>query len=100
MTDQPEVQCGFCGGGHISYCCTSAEAETPVTIDVTVGITLPAAAIWPDGDAPEDWTAFDVIKVIEEAGSLQQWVRDWSISEGANVVVSPVGKPSGSGLVW
>lgn len=92
-------KCGFCGAGHPAYRCTSAEAEAPITIDVTVRVTLPAVGVWPDGP-PTDWTTADVIALLQDHASLQSWASEWSLTEGADVTVTAPGRPASTGMVW
>lgn len=52
-----------------------AEAEAPIkrvrkliNISLTIDVDLNEDEIWPDGEAPEDWDADDVKKVIIKYG--------------------------------
>lgn len=42
-------------------------------------VTLTEAEIWPDGDAPENWTAKDVRTAIGDDRELG-WVREWNLT--------------------
>lgn len=99
MTSQPEPQCGFCGEGHSSFLCRSEAAETMITIDVNITVSLPAIGVWPDGPPP-DWDGFDVLEVMQESGSLQDWARDWAIGDRSHVVIYVPEKPTVTGTVW
>jgi len=42
--------------------------------------------IWPDGDAPEDPTAEDVVEVMRDYGS--SLIRDWSLDDGLEIYIN------------
>ena len=43
--------------------------------------------IWPDGDAPENPTAQDVAKVVEDCGGVLAVFADWDLEDGIQLHV-------------
>jgi len=52
--------------------------ERRVTIEFGGSAELTEREIWPDRDAPEDWTAADVVAVLKHAGR-REVLREWDI---------------------
>lgn len=50
-------------------------------------VWLDLEQIWPDGDAPENPTAEDVAKVVEEAGGVHGVLRDWSLDDHLDLMI-------------
>ncbi len=61
------------------------------TLSVSGEVSVSLNEIWPDGDAPENPTAQDVAKAIEEQGawSLANFFNDWSLDEYFELDVTP-----------
>jgi hypothetical protein len=49
------------------------------TVDFGGAISLSVDEIWPDGDAPENPTANDVIQRMCEYGPKMQTLQDWRL---------------------
>jgi len=47
--------------------------------------TLTIADIWPDGDAPKNPTAQDVVDLIDDSGGASHVVRDWALLDGIQI---------------
>lgn len=43
---------------------------------------LTVEEIWPDGDAPENPSAEDVIEAMKSYGSSSMVIRDWNFDDG------------------
>jgi hypothetical protein len=56
--------------------------ERGVTIEFSGSVTLDETELWPDGDAPRDWTAQDVKKLMGVG-----WLRDWNCDEDLTVTI-------------
>ena len=50
-------------------------------------VSLSEREVWPDGDAPDDWTAADVVVVIKNAGGLHSVLRDWNLDSALELAV-------------
>lgn len=44
--------------------------------------------MWPDDDGPDNPTAKDVVKLIEQYGGIRRAVEDWNLLNGAYVRVT------------
>jgi hypothetical protein len=58
-----------------------------VTIMFSGELELDEDSIWPDKDAPENWTADDVKAVMEACGSKQRVIDDWNLIDNLRVEV-------------
>lgn len=65
-------------------------ADKRFTITITSTNTLSVSALWPDGDAPADPTAEDVLALIEECGGASSVLRDWDLDTKLRVDVTMV----------
>lgn len=55
-------------------------------IGVYADLDLDEDDIWPDGDAPENWTADDVAKLMaDETSSAHEFFRVWNIDPRVSV---------------
>jgi hypothetical protein len=54
-------------------------------IDILVTYRISADEVWPDGDAPPNPTAQDVIEVINNNGGPVQIITDWNLDADLNV---------------
>ena len=64
----------------------SGPVEQTFHIEITGWHDLTVRQIWPDGDAPENPTVEDVIKVMREcARSADVLVRDWDLGYDVEV---------------
>lgn len=50
--------------------------------------SLSVEEIWPDGDAPENPTVDDVLKVIEKYGGKMRVLSDWNLDADLDLDVS------------
>jgi hypothetical protein len=57
-------------------------------------IELDEGSIWPDKDAPENWTAADVKAVMESCGSKWRVIDDWNLVDNLRVEVAGGGARS------
>lgn len=65
--------------------------------DLAGVVSLDITGIWPDGDAPENPTVDDVLKVIAQLGGAEKVMEDWglnfnnvlTVSDGKNAKVAP-----------
>lgn len=48
-------------------------------ISIRMDDVLGIDQLWPDGDAPENPTAEDVLDLIEECGGAEMIIRDWNL---------------------
>jgi len=73
-----------------------ADNEKRFILDMNLSVTLSIQQIWPDGDAPENPTAADVIAAIKESDEFSplEALRDWNLDDDVQLTVMPVGKPS------
>lgn len=53
-------------------------------------VVLSADDIWPDGDAPQNPTARDVLNVLKSQGRLLDVLVDWNLDEEFGLVVREV----------
>jgi hypothetical protein len=53
-------------------------ADFAIELDCT--LDLSTSEIWPDGNAPENPTVEDVLKVLREHGSVTTVIGDWGFS--------------------
>jgi len=56
-------------------------------------IELGLDQIWPDGDAPENPTAADVIAQMQQEGSVRDCIFEWSLHEFMSIAVRRLGSP-------
>lgn len=56
--------------------------------DLQALLWLNLEQIWPDGDAPENPTAADVAKVIEQCGGLATVIREWGLEDELTLTIS------------
>lgn len=62
--------------------------EKKAQIELRIELELPEYEIWPDGDAPDGWTASHVMAEIAKSGSLGTFLSDWNADVfGADVDV-------------
>lgn len=54
-------------------------------IDIFFVYRISVDEVWPDGDAPPDPTAQDVIEVINNHGGPVQIITDWDLDADLNV---------------
>ena len=54
-----------------------------VTFDFEGSETLTEKEIWPDGNAPVDWTAADVVALLKRG-----WLSDWNMDGCITTIVS------------
>jgi hypothetical protein len=55
---------------------------------ITCEVALDVDQIWPDGDAPQDPTVKDVLKVIDRCGGKAKIIDDWSLIDDLTLEVS------------
>jgi hypothetical protein len=56
------------------------------TISIEGEVTLNTEDIWPDGDAPENPTAADVIRAMEDdCGSVTKLLDEWNLPAEVHV---------------
>jgi hypothetical protein len=48
---------------------------------VEADVTLTEDEIWPDGDAPPNWTQQDVEALIKKCGGALRVIRDWELDD-------------------
>lgn len=68
------------------------------TIHIDGDFVLDLEQIWPDGNAPDEPTAEDVVKVLESCGSLFSVLNDWCLDP--RVVVYGPGRSSQRAEAW
>jgi hypothetical protein len=61
------------------------------SIDITINETYSIEEIWPDGDAPENPTVDDVVKVIQACGGPDRVAQDWNLLDGLSLDISGPG---------
>lgn len=54
-------------------------------LDLSSSLTV--AEIWPDGDAPENPTAEDVIARVQMYGSVDTFLHEWNMTYGARLTI-------------
>lgn len=59
-----------------------------VFLSFEADFALKEEEIWPDGDAPENWTVADVVRRIASEGDLASFITDWSLDNDIRVGVS------------
>jgi hypothetical protein len=57
-----------------------------LTIDISGTVTLDETELWPDGDAPEGWTAQDVADLVDREGP--RWLYAWNLEGDVTVTLS------------
>lgn len=55
---------------------------------ISYDVSYSVEEIWPDGDAPENPTLDDVMKVIEKCGGKRRILDDWSMVNDLDLEVS------------
>ena len=55
---------------------------------ISVETSLGIEDIWPDGDAPENPTVDDVLKVIAKCGGKRRVLEDWNLVDDLDLDVS------------
>jgi hypothetical protein len=58
---------------------TDKKKRVGFNLGISADVFLEIDEIWPDGDAPENPTAEDVIKVIKACGGAARVIRDWDL---------------------
>lgn len=58
-------------------------------ISIVIDETLDIDQLWPDGDAPENPTADDVLLLIEDCGGAEMIIRDWNFEPEVDVYELP-----------
>jgi hypothetical protein len=58
-----------------------------IGITIHADITLSIDQVWPDGNAPENPTAQDVVNLLEECGSKRRALDDWCLLDDLDVWV-------------
>jgi hypothetical protein len=58
-------------------------SERTATFDFEGSVTLRESDIWPDKDAPRDWTAEDVVKLMK-----RRWLHDWNMEDDITTTVT------------
>ena len=53
-------------------------------VTYTIDVTLDEADIWPDGDAPANPTAADVVRLIRKEGGFPKIIDEWNLDDGFN----------------
>lgn len=56
-----------------------------VTVEVECDLSVDEA--WPDGDAPDNPTAADVINAMQKSGSMSRMLSDWGLDTDRIVTV-------------
>lgn len=65
--------------------------------EFTCEATLSLDEIWPDGDAPENPTAKDVIDIVEKCGGAREVLGDWFNDD---IELTVVGASGDLGVTW
>jgi hypothetical protein len=61
------------------------------TFELDASFELDVDQIWPDGDAPDNPTAQDVVrKIVESRYSVGEWLGEWNLSDFVVVYVDGV----------
>lgn len=55
---------------------------------ISADVSLEVEDIWPDGDAPENPTVDDVVKVIEQCGGKMRVIEDWDLDDDLMLDIS------------
>ncbi len=55
---------------------------------LSADVDLEIDQIWPDGDAPENPTVDDVLKVIAACGGAHEILRDWDLDQDLDLTIS------------
>ena len=66
-----------------------------IFIDIEANHDLTTEEVWPDGDAPETFTADDVMALLTKNG-LSSGLREWELLTGLNVTVRVYSKDHSS----
>jgi len=74
-------------GKMIDVEATSKETKKRFTICIDASFDLDIDEIWPDGDAPENPTAADVVKLIEQCGNISNFINEWNLETAFSVSV-------------
>jgi hypothetical protein len=56
---------------------------TNFTISISIDELLTKEELWPDGNAPENPTVDDVIRLIEKSGGVGGIIKDWNLLQFA-----------------
>jgi len=56
--------------------------------NIEVDDTFELDDLWPDGDAPENPSLDDVVKLIQKDGGPDRVAEDWNLLEGLAITVS------------
>lgn len=56
-------------------------SERVFNIEISGSCSMKVSSIWPDGDAPENPTAEDVIKAMENFGNPYDVLAEWSLDD-------------------
>ena len=52
-----------------------------VEFEYSGSVNMGERELWPDGDAPENWTLQDVVKLIVKDGGKFRILRDWNLTD-------------------
>lgn len=58
-----------------------------ISINIEANTDLSVSDMWPDGDAPANPTASDVVQLLLDGG-LRSNLRDWSLLDHLDILVS------------
>lgn len=61
-------------------------------ITIEIDAVLDVSQLWPDGDAPENPTAADVRRLVDDCGGVKI-IRDWDLDDDAFITVDEVRHP-------
>jgi hypothetical protein len=57
------------------------EGERVCHFDFSGNVDLAESQMWPDGDAPANWTASDVAEVVKKCGGTMRVLHDWDLDD-------------------
>lgn len=66
----------------------SLETKKKFTIDISGRVELSLEDLWPDDDPPNNPTAEDVAKLIENYVDISDFISDWNLGDSLTVSVS------------
>ena len=59
----------------------ASDGKTRFSLDYSGSAVLTVDELWPDGDAPENFTEDDVRELIDDHGGPVAILRDWSMDD-------------------
>jgi hypothetical protein len=62
--------------------------DRKIEVEFSGVITLSHAEVWPDGDAPDNWTAADVAAAMRATGRKIDTLDKWNLTDDIEVTVS------------